>query len=61
MYKFYNIIKIMFEIIITIKWNVNVSVFILIKLSLKGVKQNKGLNDEYSHTQLLFREKNAEV
>lgn len=38
MYKFYNIIKIIFEIIISIKWNLNVSVFILIKLSLKGVK-----------------------
>lgn len=61
MYTFYNIIKIMFEIIIAIKWNANVSVFILIKLSLKGVKQNKWLNDEYSHTQLIFREKNAVV
>lgn len=40
----------MCEIIITTKLKVNLSVFILIKLSLKGVKQNKGLNDEYSHT-----------
>jgi len=38
------------EIIIIIKWNVNVSILILIKLVLKRVKQERGLNTEYSHT-----------
>lgn len=45
------------EIIIDIKWNLNVGILILIKFLLIKVKQERGLDTEYSHTIGLYSEK----